>query len=184
VRRLAWSFCILFFTLSLAVERGTVKSAAAPALPSPASAENPPPGQPATAAQVRAIMLLTGAADVKQEMLDGLLPHMKEMLPYMPASVVDDLRQSLVLADFDAAVIRAWQARLSVADADAILAFLRTPAGRTMVGALPKVQSEGEQAGAELGQQIVLDVIQRHQTEIAAAKEKYQQSHATGAPAQ
>lgn len=184
MRQPAWLVCIALMSLTAVVERTSVKPANRMAAAAAASSSDQRPEHPATAAQVREIMELTGAGDVKQEMLDGLLPHMKQMLPYMPADVVDDIRQSVAVADFDAAVIRAWQTHLSTEDAAQIIAFLRTPAGRRMAGALPQIQIEGEHAGAALGQQIMLDVIQRHQSEIEAAKAKYLQEHSIASPAQ
>ena len=47
------------------------------------------PAHPVTAAQAHAILELTGTDTLKREMLDGMLPYLKQMMPYMPADVVD-----------------------------------------------------------------------------------------------
>jgi uncharacterized protein len=182
MRQSVWLVCVVLISLTAAAERTMMRPARQAAPTGAALPCDQRPRHPATVAQVHEMMELTGANDVKQEMLDGLLPHVREMLPWMPADVVDDIRQSIAIADFDAAVIRAYQARLSTEDAAQIIAFLRTPAGRRMAGVLPQIQSEGEQAGASLGQEIMAQVIRRHQAEIEVAKEKYEHEHAGSAP--
>jgi uncharacterized protein len=181
MRRWAWTGLVLAVSLAASAESIAAKPGkGGPAAQDAASGEAIP-AHPVTAEQVREILDLTGAGDVKQQMLDGLLPHVRAMLPYMPQSVLDDIRQSMAMADFDGAVVRAYQKRLSAEEAAQIIAFLRTPAGRRMASVLPQAQDESQRAGAELGQQVMLEVIQRHEAEIEAAKAKYekQQNPAT-----
>jgi uncharacterized protein len=175
MRRRAWIGLVLVISLAAAAESTAARPGNGKAAATPLASAEPVPDHPVTPEQVREILNLTGALDVKQQMLDGLLPHVKTMLPYMPQSVLDDIQRSMAIADFDGAVIRAYQKRLSTEEAAQIIAFLRTPAGRKMASVLPQVQDEGQQAGAELGQQVMLEVIRRHQAEIEAAKKRYQQ---------
>jgi hypothetical protein len=181
MRRWAWTGFVLAVSLAAAAESTAGKTSAGEAAVTPAASTETAPAHPVTPEQVREILDLTGAANVKQQMLDGLLPHVKTMLPYMPQSVLDDIQQSMAIADFDGAVIRAYQKRLSKEDAAEIIVFLRTPAGRRMTSVLPQVQDEGREAGAELGRQVMLEVIQRHQTEIEAAKARYEQQQSPAA---
>lgn len=182
MRRWTWVGLALAVTLAAAAETTAPKQESAKARAAQAASAEQAPAHPVTPEQVREILVLTGAADVKRQMLDGLVPHVKTMLPYMPQTVIDDIQQSMAIADFDGAVIRAYQKRLSTEEAAQIIAFLRTAAGRKMASVLPQVQDEGQQAGAELGQQVMLEVIERHQAEIEAAKKRYQQEQAAGAP--
>jgi hypothetical protein len=176
MRRWTWMGLVLMLaSLAAAAESTAAKPATVKAVGLPVTAQEAAPAHPVTPEQVREILALSGAADVKQQMLDGLVPHVKEMLPYIPQSVLDDIQQSMAIADFDGAVVRAYQKRLSTEEAAQIIAFLRTPAGHKMANVLPQVQDEGQQAGAELGQQVMLEVIQRHQAEIEAAKARYAQ---------
>ncbi|HTV16778.1 MAG TPA: DUF2059 domain-containing protein [Acidobacteriaceae bacterium] len=180
MRRYAWMGLVLAVSLAATAESAAPKPLSPKSAPV-ASLERAP-SHPVTPEQVRQILELTGAADVRRQMLDGLVPHVKMMLPYIPQSVLDDIQQSMAIADFDGAVIHAYQERLSTEEAAEIIAFLRTPAGRKMTSVLPQVQEEGQQAGAELGQQVMLEVIERHEAEIEAAKKRYQQEQAAGVP--
>jgi uncharacterized protein len=188
VRKSAWLVFILLLGVTVSAESATGKpanrttSGATSAGQTQGQASEAAPAHPVTVAQVREILALTSAGNMKQQMLDGMLPFVQQMLPYMPDSVVDDFRHSLEMADFDAALVRTFQAHLSAEDAVEIIAFYKTPAGRRMIGVMPLIESEGQQAGAELGQQVMLQVIQRHQAELDAAKKKYQHEHTGSSP--
>jgi hypothetical protein len=109
---------------------------------------------------------------------------MKQMMPYMPADVVEDLRRSLGTTDFEGAMVRSFQQHLSAEDAAQIIAFYKSPAGQHMIGVMPKILNDGQDAGSELGQQVMFEVIQRHKDEIDAAAKSYHAEHPAAAPQQ
>lgn len=160
----------------------TVKPRTAASLGSNSATENAQPEHPVTAAQVYEILELTGMNTQKREMLDGLLPHLKESMPWMPADVVADLERTLGTADFEGAMVRSFRQRLSTEDAAQIIAFYRSPAGRHMIAVMPAVLDEGHDAVAELGQQVMLEVIQRHKDEIDAASSLFHREHPGSVP--
>jgi len=175
----------LFLLGSLPVLAATTKPGSLTRGASAATAnENAPPEHPVTAAQVYQILDLTGMNTQKREMLDGLLPHLKEMMPWMPADVVADLERTLGTADFEGAMVRSFRQRLSTEDAAAIIAFYQSPAGRHMITVMPTVLNDGQDAVAELGQQVMLQVIQRHKDEIDTASRAYREEHPKSAPGQ
>lgn len=136
-----------------------------------------PPAHPVTAAQVYEILRLTGTDPTRRQMVDEMLPYLKQMMPYMPDDVVADFQHSLTTADFQGTMIHAFQQHLSREDAGAIIAFYRTPAGRRMIATMPQILNDGQQAGTELGQHLMLQVIQRHKAEIDAAAASYHAEH-------
>ncbi|MGC2638273.1 MAG: DUF2059 domain-containing protein [Acidobacteriaceae bacterium] len=144
--------------------------------------ESAGPEHPVTAAQVREILTITNSTDVKRQMMESLLPLMQQMMPYIPDNVVADFQHSLELADFDAVLLRTFQAKLSEKDAAEIIAFYQSPAGKHMLALMPQIQSDWQEAGEDLGQKVMLDVLARHQSEVDAAKKKYEQEHAGGSP--
>jgi hypothetical protein len=142
-----------------------------------APSQDQAPVHPVTAAQVYEILELTGTETMKRQMIDGMLPYLKQMMPYMPADVVTDFQRSLGATDFEAEMVRSFQQHLSTEDAAQIIAFYRSPAGRHMIGVMPKILDEGQQAGSELGQRVMFEVIQRHKDEIDAAAKVYHEEH-------
>jgi hypothetical protein len=51
-----------------------------------------------------------------------------------------------------------------------------------MIAVMPKVLNEGQDAGAQLGQQVMFEVIQRHKDEINAAAKLDHEEHPQNAP--
>jgi len=160
----------------------TAKAGSAASGPNAAVSSENPPAHPVTVAQVYRILELTGANTLRREMLDGMLPHLKEMMPYMPQDVILDIQRSLGSADYEGAMVRAFQQRLSTEDAAAMIAFYESPAGRHVVAVMPRVLDESRDDAAELGQQVMIEVIRRHKDEIDAAARLYRDEHPQPAP--
>ncbi len=74
---------------------------------------------------------------MRRQMLDGMLPYMKQMMPYLPEDVAQDFQRSLGEADFQGAMVEAFQKRMSTEDAARIIAFYKTDAGRRMISVMP-----------------------------------------------
>ncbi|HEX4067373.1 MAG TPA: DUF2059 domain-containing protein [Acidobacteriaceae bacterium] len=141
------------------------------------------PAHPVTAAQVYEILRLTGTDPTRRQMVDEMLPNLKQMMPYMPDDVVADFQRSLTTADFQGAMIHSFQQHMSREDAAAIIAFYKSPAGQRMIATMPQILNDGQQAGTELGHHVMLQVIQRHRAEIDAAAASYHADHAPSGPA-
>ena len=184
MRKWVWLISTLTLLGTVPALAGSTTAKAGAGAAAVASGENPPPAHPVTAAQVYEILELTGTDTLKRQMLDGLLPHMKQMMPYMPADVVEDLRRSLGTTDFEGAMVRSFQQHLSAEDAAQIIAFYKSPAGQHMIGVMPKILNDGQDAGSELGQQVMFEVIQRHKDEIDAAAKSYHEEHPAAVPQQ
>lgn len=161
----------------------TVQVQATPPLQTTDSSADAPPAHPITTEQVHELMQLTGAINLTKRMLDGMMPTLRHsMPPYMPPNVLDDFESSLLGADFEAMMVRTYQAHLSTDDATAIIAFYKTPSGQHMLAAMPQIARESQAAGQQLGEKVMIQVLQRHQAEIEAAKEKYDLQHPWSAP--
>jgi TonB family protein len=143
----------------------------------------PPPAHPITTEQVHELMVLTGAVNLTKQMLDTMMPTLRQtMPPYMPPDVLDDFESTLVGSDFEGMLVHTYQAHLSTEDAAQIIAFYKTPAGQRMLAAMPHIAKESQLAGQQLGEQVMMQVLERHHTEIEAAKEKYEMQHPWSVP--
>jgi hypothetical protein len=141
------------------------------------------PAHPATPEQVKEILQLTGSARLQKQMIGMMMPMLKAgMPPYMPADVMEDFGNSLAGADWEAVMIRSYQAHVSTEDAATAIAFYSTPAGQRFVAAAPVILQETRTAATELSIQLLQEAIARHRTEIDAAKQKYEMSHPWSAP--
>lgn len=178
MRKCMWLVCALAIGVPASAQNGSTAPATPPAAQSAPAAQDQPPAHPITAAQVHEMMELTGTANLMKQMLDGMMPTIRQSLPaYVPADVLDDFEKSLLGADFEGMLVHTYQAHLSAEDADGIIAFYKTPAGQHLLLAMPAIVQQSQEAGQQLGEQVMLDVLKRHQAEIEAAKKQYEAQH-------
>lgn len=179
MRKLVWAVCAAMMMSVPGLAQQTQWN------PDQAAEEAQKPEHPITAAQVHEMMQLMGMANLQKQMLQGFMPAMRQMMPpYVPADVMDDFQKSLLGAKMDAIVVKAYQEHISTDDAALVIAFYKTPAGRRMIASTPAIMKETQQAGAQLGQQLMMQVIDRHKAEIEDAGKKYQQEHPGTTPQQ
>jgi hypothetical protein len=145
----------------------------------PAAPASTAPEHPVTVAQVQEMLQLSGYANMKKQMIGTMLPYLKQAMPFLPADVVDDFQARMEKADFESVIVKSYQSHLSTEDASAIIAFYKTPAGRRMISQMPLIVRETQQAGAELGQKTMSEVLSAHKAEVEDAARKYQESGTT-----
>ncbi|HEY1499994.1 MAG TPA: DUF2059 domain-containing protein [Acidobacteriaceae bacterium] len=185
--KLAWLVCAgLMGATVLAQQTGAKPGSPAEAIAAAGpqgATQDARPAHPITPAQVQEMMRLTGAANLQKQMLDTMLPYLKQsMPPYMPDDVMNDFEAKMAQFDMEPMILKSYQAHLSTEDAAQIIAFYKTPAGRRLIVAMPLVMKEMQQGGAEMGQQIMQQVVEQHRTEIEDAQKKYLQGHPAAAP--
>lgn len=157
-------------------------AAAAPTQTAPATPAAAPE-HPITAEQVHEMMELTGTLRLQKQMLDGMMPALRRTMPaYVPADVMDDFENSVLGPEMDAAIVKTYQEHLSTEDAAATIAFYRTPAGQHALAAMPAILRDLQTAGAQIGMQVMEEVMERHKAEINDAKQKYEMMHPWSAP--
>ncbi|MBB6144209.1 hypothetical protein HNQ77_002161 [Silvibacterium bohemicum] len=153
----------------------TPAATAAPAAKAPVSTA---PAHPLTDAQAQKMLEVTGADKMKEQMVHGMTNYFHSSLPFAPKDVTDDLQQSLEKDDLNASIIAIYKQHISTEDADSIIAFYKTPAGKNMMETLPEVLQQSQQAGMTMARKTAQDVVSRHRPEIEAAAKQYQQEHA------
>lgn len=142
-----------------------------------------PPAHPITAEQAQELMELTGMIAMQRKMIDGLMPTLRQsMPPYMPDDVLTDFENRLVGGDMQALIVSAYQRHFSSEDADAMIAFYKTPVGRRAILMMPVLMKELQEGGAQLGQETMQKVLEAHHLEIEQAKQKYEQEHPWAPP--
>lgn len=142
----------------------------------PASTADQPPEHPCTVAQVRELLGLTGANQLRIQVMRKMMVQIKQAFPpFMPKDVMDDMESSLEKIDMEPMAVRAYQRHVSTEDAAQLIAFYKTPTGQRVIRVLPIVTGEMQDAGAKEGERVAQEVIQQHMDEIKAAAVKYRQ---------
>jgi hypothetical protein len=175
---------LLVTTLLLAApvfaQQTAVPQHAKAAAPSEAVAQTvgQPPLHPITPHQVHEILELTGANKLKEQMMRSMWGSLqKSFPPFFPKDVLDDLEANMLKIDFEPMAVKAYQKRISAEDAELIIAFDKTQAGKRLIAAAPLIQQEMLMGGYKAGVQVAQEVIARHADEIKAAAAKYKQEH-------
>jgi len=151
--------------------------------PGTSPADFAPPEHPVTSEQVQELMDLTGMTALQREMIQQLMPAVRQaMPPYVPDDVFDDFQNRILGGDMQALIVKAYQNHVSTEDAAAMIEFYKTAAGRHAILMMPVLMKELQQDGAQLGQETMMKVFQDHHLEIDAARQKYEQDHPWTAP--
>ena len=172
-----------FTLLGSALAQQTPSSSTAPAKAPAASSSSAPaaapaPANPLTDAQAKQMLQMTGALEMKEQLLHSVMNYFRTSMPFMPKDVSDDLEQSFGKLDLETPIIAIYKQHISASDADAIIAFYKTPAGKDMIQAMPEIMQQSQQVGLQLGRKTAQEVVERHRPEIEAAAKQYQQEHA------
>jgi hypothetical protein len=173
------SFALLGSALAQQTPSSSTAPAKAPAASSSsAPAAAPAPANPLTDAQAKQMLQMTGALEMKEQLLHSVMNYFRTSMPFMPKDVSDDLEQSFGKLDLETPIIAIYKQHISASDADAIIAFYKTPAGKDMIQAMPEIMQQSQQVGLQLGRKTAQEVVERHRPEIEAAAKQYQQEHA------
>ena len=143
-----------------------------------APAASQAPANPLTDAQAKQMLEMTGALQMKEQLLHSVMNYFRTAMPFMPKDVSDDLETSFGKLDLETPIIAIYKEHISTSDADAIIAFYKTPAGKNMIEAMPAIMQQSQQVGLQLGRKTAQEVVERHRPEIEAAAKQYQQEHA------
>jgi uncharacterized protein len=138
-----------------------------------------PPTHPITREQVDEILELSHSQELAKQVMQRMMSSLgKAFPPFMPKDVIAEIEHGLENINFEPMAVQAYQKHVSTEDAAKIIAFYKTPAGQRLVSVTPAITREMQLGGAQEGQQIVRQIIEKHMDEIKAAAKQYQQEHA------
>lgn len=154
---------------------GRGRSATPPAQPGTApqpeaqNSSSTPAVDPAKAALVEQLMQITGGGKEGEQYIDYMtgrvqqamatvIPQPDRLQQFMDA-FGKDLQTRVTPAAVQNASVAIYAEHLSVDDLQAIIAFYKTPAGQDVLKALPLINQESQNAGANMVQPAVMDTL-------------------------
>ncbi len=163
------------------------RSAAAPAAQSKTPAANVPEltpvANPATAAQIRELLDLTGATRNANLIVGRMIEQIREQAPsFFPQDFWADLQQSFQHIDAEGPMVPYFQKYYSQGDVEKAIAFYKSPAGKRLVAVQPVIMQKTQGIVMTQAQDVVHQVLQRHKAELEALAKQYQQQHGAGVP--
>lgn len=168
--------CITALSIAVLAQQPSTSTGQKATTP-PAASNEPaikPPANPITPAQIKEMQQLTGAEETKKRIVANAMQYYRSQFPpYVPQDVIDDLSKSLQNADLESHAAEIYPKYISTEDAEKIIEFYKSPAGKHLIEAQPYMMTEMQRSSVQIAQQTAKDVITRHKDEIEAAQRKY-----------
>lgn len=116
----------------------------------------------ASAQSVKKLMDKTGAGNLSMQMMEQMIPALKNMLPNAPETFWEDVMKEIDADGIIGLVIPIYQKYLTEEDVTALNSFYDTPAGKKMVSVQPAIMQESMSIGQTWGQKIAQGVMQKY----------------------
>lgn len=143
-----------------------------------------PVANPATAAQIRKLLELTGATRNANLMVGRMIDQMKLQAPsFFPQDFWTDMQQSFQHLDAESLMVPYFQRYYSQPDVEKAIAFYESPAGKRLVAVQPVIMQKAQKTVMARAQEVGQKVLQRHKVEIEALAKQYQQQRGAGVAA-
>lgn len=142
--------------MTLSARRIVLVALVALAVGTPAGAQRPAAVTPATAAAIRRLLDLTGAAKLALQSMEQMIPSQRAMSPQVPAAFWDAFlaharRDVPQLVD---SLVPVYAAHFSKAELDELVRFYESPIGRRLSAMQPMITQESMQVGQRWGARI------------------------------
>ena len=121
--------------------------------------------EPASPESIRKLMESTGAGEVGVQVINQMLPAMKQLVPNAPEEFWQDFMAEINADEMIDLVIPIYQKYLTEEDIQAINAFYNTPEGKKLIRVQPLIIQESMQVGQQWGEEIARKVIKRYEEE-------------------
>lgn len=124
--------------------------------------------KPASEESVRQLMESTGAGQLGVQVMNQMLPSMKQIVPNAPEEFWQDFMVEVDAEEMVNLVIPIYQKYLTEEDITAINAFYNTPEGKKLIRVQPAIIQESMLVGQQWGEELARKIIMRYE-------EKYKQ---------
>jgi len=125
---------------------------------------------PATEKSIRELMVLTGAGDMGVQMMQGMMPELKKMVPQVPESFWTDLMKEVDPNELINLIVPVYAKHFSEEEIQETIKFYKSPAGRKMIQKQSLVMQESMAAGQQWGRQLAEKVIEKAKQAQAESK--------------
>lgn len=119
--------------------------------------------EPASKESIRVMMDKTGAGDMGVQMMNQMLPALKQMLPNAPETFWVDIMAEMNANDIIEMVIPVYQKYLTDEDVQQINSFYDTDAGKKLIRVQPAIMQESMELGQQWGQEVARGVLVKYQ---------------------
>lgn len=118
-------------------------------------------GTQATEKSIKELLVLTGAANLGIQIIQNILPNMKQLVPDAPESFWTEFMKEVNPDEMMALVIPIYQKYFTEHEIQEILKFYKSPTGQKVIQNLPQVTQESMVAGQQWGQMLGQRVVEK-----------------------
>lgn len=111
---------------------------------------------------IRELMQTTGAGNLGVQMMNQMLPSLKQLVPEVPDQFWQDFLNEVNADDLISMTIPIYKKYLTQEDVDALNTFYRSPTGKKMIQVQPMILQESVGVGQAWGQQLAKQVVERY----------------------
>ena len=111
---------------------------------------------------IKALMRSTGSGDLGVQMINQMLPSLKQMAPDAPESFWVDVMSEVNADELEDMVIPVYQKYLTEKDIQDITNFYKTDAGKKLISVQPVIMQESMVAGQQWGQNLARKILLKY----------------------
>jgi len=124
--------------------------------------------EPASPESIKALMQSTGSGEMGMQMMNQMLPALKQMIPSAPESFWTDVMSEVDANDIEDMVIPVYQKYLTEEDIQAVNSFYQTEAGQKLIRVQPTIMQESMAIGQQWGQNLAKQVLLKYQKQSSS----------------
>jgi len=114
------------------------------------------------------LMQSTGSGEMGMQMMNQMLPALKQMIPSAPESFWTDVMSEVDANDIEDMVIPVYQKYLTEEDIQAVNSFYQTEAGQKLIRVQPTIMQESMAIGQQWGQNLAKQVLLKYQKQSSS----------------
>ena len=127
----------------------------------------PAMAQQAKPESIKKLLQVSGDGDLGVQMMNQMIPALKNMIPDAPPAFWDDVMQQVNAEELENLLIPVYQKHLTEADVKALNEFYASDVGQKMIKTQPAIMRESMMLGQQWGQQLAQKIVQRYEAQKA-----------------
>jgi hypothetical protein len=126
----------------------------------------------AKAKDIRKLLVMTGSAQLAEQMLARLVGSFKQAVPSVPAKFWDDFVKQVKADELVGQIVPVYDKYLTHEEVKALIAFYESPVGKKYIQVLPQITQESMTVGEAWGRQLGERAARQLQEEQQRAQQK------------
>lgn len=115
----------------------------------------------ATEKSIRELISLTGAGNLGVQVMQSMLPSLKQLVPQAPESFWTEFMKEVNPDELVTLIVPIYKKHFTEEEIQETIKFYRSPTGKKVIKTLPQVMQESMAAGQQWGQMLIQRVTEK-----------------------